>query len=184
MSHYSIYFSFIANLEGGPATKGYVPDVGNSRSGVTIATGFDLGQRKLADLQALDLPEALLDRLSPYLGLTGQAAVTQLATQPLNITAAEAEQIDEAYKEPFINRLAASYAKSGGGDFAQLPAQMQTVIASVAFQYGDLASRTPNFWKQVVAHDWNAAHSNLLNFGDRYTSRRRQEAELLSQAMS
>ncbi|WP_415755365.1 pesticin C-terminus-like muramidase [Pseudomonas leptonychotis] len=184
MSHYSIDFSFIAHLEGGSATKGYVPDAGNSRSGVTIATGFDLGQRQLADLQALDLPDALAERLRPYLGLTGHAAMAQLSTQPLSITAAQVEQIDEAYKEPFINRLAASYGKCGGGDFAQLPAQMQTVIASVAFQYGDLASRTPNFWKQVVAHDWNGAHSNLLNFGDRYTSRRRQEAELLFQAMS
>lgn len=184
MSHYSIDFSFIAHLEGGSATRGYVPDAGNSCSGVTIATGFDLGQRQLADLQALDLPDTLAERLRPYLGLTGHAAMAQLSTQPLSITAAQAEQIDEAYKEPFINRLAASYGKCGGGDFAQLPAQMQTVIASVAFQYGDLASRTPNFWKQVVAHDWNGAHSNLLNFGDRYTSRRRQEAELLFQAMS
>jgi hypothetical protein len=184
MSHYSIDFSFIASLEGGPATKGYVPDAGNSRSGVTIATGFDLGQRKLADLQALALPDGLLERLRPYLGLIGPAAVTQLATLPLVISVAEAQQIDEAFKEPFINRLAASYAKSGGGDFAQLPPQMQTVTASVAFQYGDLASRTPNLWKQIVAHDWAAAHANLLNFGDRYTSRRRQEAGLLSQGMS
>jgi GH24 family phage-related lysozyme (muramidase) len=49
----------------------------------------------------------------------------------------------------------------------------------VAFQYGDLASRTPNFWRQVVAHDWSAACANLANFGDRYPTRRKQEAQLL-----
>lgn len=184
MSQYSIDFSFIAHLEGGPATKGYVPDAGNSRSGVTIATGFDLGQRKLADLQVLALQDGLLERLSPYLGLIGQEAVTKLAKLSLVISDAEAEQIDEAFKAPFINRLVARYARSGGGDFAQLPTQMQTVIASVAFQYGDLASQTPNFWQQIVAHDWRAAHANLLNFGDRYASRRRQEAALLSQAIA
>ncbi|QLF92339.1 peptidase [Pseudomonas sp. ABC1] len=184
MSRYSIDFSFIAKLEGGSATRGYVPDAGSSRSGVTIGTGFDLGQRKLADLQAMSLPDALCERLSPYLGMIGQTAVAQLAKLPLIVSAAEAEQIDEAFKEPFINRLAGNYAKSGGGDFSRLPAPMQTVIASVAFQYGDLASRTPNFWQQIVKHDWVAAHANLLSFGDRYTNRRRQEAALLSKAMA
>lgn len=179
MSRYTIDFTFIARLEGGPATRGYVPDAANSRSGVTIATGFDLGQRHLADLQKLGLEAGLVQRLSPYLGLTGQQAVAKLAGLPLTLSAAEAEAIDEAFKLPFIERLATGYAKAGGGDFAALPAAAQTVIASVAFQYGDLASRTPNFWKQVVAHDWNAAYGNLQNFGDRYATRRRQEATLL-----
>ena len=74
----------------------------------------------------------------------------------------------------------ASCAKASGVDFAQLPAPMQTVIASVAFQYGDLASRTPKFWAQVVARDWSSALANLRNFGDSYGTRRRKEADLLS----
>jgi Bacterial toxin homologue of phage lysozyme, C-term len=183
MSHYLIDFNFIARLEGGPATRGYVPDAANSRSGVTIATGFDLGQRHFDDLQALGLPAGLCERLSPYLGLTGQAAIAKLKDCPLVISSDEALLIDEAFKTPFINRLARSYSQAGGGNFSDLPAQMQTVIASIAFQYGDLGSRTPNFWRQVVAHDWQGAHANLLNFGDRYANRRRQEADLLVQAM-
>ncbi|GAD61423.1 pesticin C-terminus-like muramidase [Aquipseudomonas alcaligenes] len=179
MSRYTIDFTFIARLEGGPATRGYVPDAANSRSGVTIAIGFDLGQRHLQDLQSLGLDAGLVQRLSPYLGLTGQQAAARLAQQPLTVSAAEAEAIDEAFKRPFIERLAAAYTKASGGDFGALPTAAQTVIASVAFQYGDLASRTPNFWKQVVAHDWAAACANLQNFGDRYATRRRQEAALL-----
>jgi hypothetical protein len=179
MSRYAIDFNFIARLEGGPATRGYVPDAANSRSGVTIATGFDLGQRHLADLQTLGLEAGLVQRLSPYLGLIGQQAAAKLAQQPLTVSPAEAEAIDEAFKLPFIGRLATAYAKAGGGDFAALPGAAQTVIASLAFQYGDLAARTPNFWKQVVSHDWAAARGNLQNFGDRYQTRRRQEATLL-----
>ncbi|WJN57746.1 pesticin C-terminus-like muramidase [Pseudomonas sp. SO81] len=179
MSRYAIDFSFIARLEGGPATRGYVPDAANSRSGVTIATGFDLGQRHLADLQRLGLEAGLVQRLSPYLGLIGQQAAACLARQPLTVSAAEAEAIDEAFKLPFVDRLSAAFTKAGGGDFAALPGAAQTVIASVAFQYGDLASRTPNFWRQVVAHDWSTTCANLANFGDRYPTRRKQEAQLL-----
>ncbi|WP_393941438.1 pesticin C-terminus-like muramidase, partial [Shewanella sp. S23-S33] len=40
-----VNFGFISGLEGGPILQGYVPDPKNSNSGVTIATGFDLGQR-------------------------------------------------------------------------------------------------------------------------------------------
>ncbi len=63
-----------------------------------------------------------------------------------------------------------------------------TVIASVAFQYGDLESRTPNFWKQVISGDWEAAEANLRNFGDNYGTRRVKEADYynkkdLSQSM-
>lgn len=184
MSRYAIDFSFIAALEGGAMTRGYVPDAANSKSGVTVGTGFDLGQRGVQDLQALNLPADLLRRLTPYLGLTGLKAKQFLVDQPLSISSAEAELIDEAYKAPFVDRLAAAYTRASGVDFAQLPAPMQTVIASVAFQYGNLATRTPNFWAQVVARDWKSALANLRNFGDSYTTRRRKEADLLGSQLT
>ncbi|NBF02538.1 peptidase [Pseudomonas sp. Fl5BN2] len=184
MSRYSIDFSFIAALEGAAKTQGYVPDAANSKSGVTVGTGFDLGQRKLKDMQALNLPADLLQRLEPYLGLTGMEAKNFLDGRPLSISSGEAELIDEAFKAPFVERLAARYLKASGVDFAQLPAPMQTVIASVAFQYGDLASRTPKFWAQVVARDWPSALANLRNFGDRYAPRRCKEANLLGSQLA
>jgi hypothetical protein len=49
----------------------------------------------------------------------------------------------------------------------------------VAFQYGDLAKKTPNFWKQVTSGDWGAAKRNLLDFQDKYPTRRKKEAALL-----
>ncbi|AIB37600.1 MULTISPECIES: pesticin C-terminus-like muramidase [Pseudomonas] len=179
MPNNSIDMAFIAQLEGGSATRGYVPDPENSRSGVTIGTGFDLGQQK--DLTML--PKDLSDRLLPYLGLIGAEAVARLERLPLNVSAEDARRIDEAYKAPFIERLASDYSKAAGRPFDALPAPMQTVIASVAFQYGNLASRTPKFWAQVVAADWNAAESNLRNFGDRYSTRRCKEAALLASAL-
>ena len=44
-------FKFISQLEGGRATTGHVPAAGVSSSGVTIATGFDLGQPMLWTLR-------------------------------------------------------------------------------------------------------------------------------------
>jgi GH24 family phage-related lysozyme (muramidase) len=54
------------------------------------------------------------------------------------------------------------------------------VVASVAFQYGDLSRRTPNFWRQVTSGDWDAALNNLRHFGDKYPTRRNKEADLLA----
>ncbi|MCZ6804491.1 MAG: pesticin C-terminus-like muramidase [Proteobacteria bacterium] len=64
-------------------------------------------------------------------------------------------------------------------NFEQVGCIRQTVVASVAFQYGDLESRTPNYWQQVTTGDWPAALYNLRNFGDRYPTRRNKEADLL-----
>ena len=184
MSRYAIDFSFIAALEGAAITRGYVPDPDKSKSGVTVGTGFDLGQRNVEDLQALNLPADLIRRLTPYLGLKGLKAKAFLDGQPLNISSDEALLVDEAFKAPFVDLLAANYTQASGVDFAQLPAPMQTVIASVAFQYGNLASRTPKFWAQVVARDWKSALANLRNFGDSYGTRRRKEADLLGSQLT
>jgi len=68
-------------------------------------------------------------------------------------------------------------------DFFSLPRQAQTVIASVSFQYGNLALRTPNFWKAITAQDWKRTIAILKKFGDRYPSRRNAEANLLEGLM-
>ena len=176
----NVDFTFISDREGGQALTGYVPDPSGSRSGVTIATGFDLGARDAGDLLALGLPSGLRASLHPYLGLTGQSAVSALAKQPLTITQTDADLIDRASKANALTGLVASYNASSSVTFSSLPAQAQTVIASVAFQYGSLAIATPTFWKHVTSQDWAAAVSELRNFGDRYPTRRNLEADLLS----
>lgn len=65
--------------------------------------------------------------------------------------------------------------------FDQLSSACQTLIASVAFQYGNLAICTPNFWLQVTIGDWQTALNNLRHFGDMYPTRRNIEANLLEQ---
>jgi len=179
-----IDYAFISEREGGSVTEGYVPASQISRSGVTIATGFDLGQRSEADLTKLGLAADLIAKLEPYLGKTGKEATDALKAQGLKISTAEAGEIDKAVKAAEVNRLGRQYLAAADNrsktDFFSLPAEAQTVIASVAFQYGDLATRTPKFWKAVSAQNWSQAVNILRDFGDAYSTRRNLEADLLA----
>ena len=170
----NIDFDFILKQEGFE-TKGYVPDAENSKSGVTIASGFDLGARKESDLTGL--PKDIIDILKPFLGFQG-AEASEIAPN-LEVTEDQAKIINEFAKSEAITKLKSKWENATGTSFDDLGTEQATVLASVAFQYGDLESRTPNFWKQTTSGDWVGAYKNLLKFGDRYTSRRLDEAALL-----
>jgi hypothetical protein len=174
----TVNFGFISELEGGPALKGYVPDPKNSNSGVTIATGFDIGQRSLNELYSLFTPE-LAKKLAPYYGLKKQKAVAELQKTPLRITAEQAAEIDQVVKGQLLNQLEQRYNSAAHTNFADLPECMQTVIASVAFQYGDLSKKCPKFWQAATSADSEAMANELNHFGDRYPTRRRREAAYL-----
>ena len=90
---------FILKLEGNQRRTAYVPNPEGSKSGVTIATGFDLGARGVADLEKMGLPRSLIDKLEKYLGKKKQEAVKFLRENPLTITQAEADAIDCAQQE-------------------------------------------------------------------------------------
>ena len=172
-------FNFIQTVEG-TENQGYVPQnsygkvLGNS--GVTVATGFDLGQRKNADLAGL--PPELIKKLQPYLGVKGKDAL-KLNYSDLNLTDEEVNIINEfAYNEN-ITRVDRLLKRDSDFEFDNLPLEAQTVIASVAFQYGDLSKKTPKFWGHVTNGDWNGAIAELENFGDSYGDRRQLEANLL-----
>jgi len=170
----NIDFDFILKQEGFE-TKGYVPDAENSNSGVTIASGFDLGARVLEDLKGL--PQDIIDVLTPFLGFKGVAA-EDIASN-LNITEDQGKIINEFAKSEAITNLRTEWENTTGTSFDDLSKEKATVLASVAFQYGNLEKATPNFWKQTTSGDWEGAYNNLLDFGDRYDSRRKEEANYL-----
>lgn len=176
-----IDYSFLSNLEGGSKSIGYVPAAEVSKSGVTIATGFDLGQRNEADLKTLKLDTTLIAKLKPYLGLKAIAAQNIIINNPLTISAMQAKTIDKAVKLAHIAKLKLKYdAASSAKKFVDIPAGAQTVIASVSFQYGvGLNVRAPKFWKAVTKQDWKEGIKILKDFGDAYPTRRKKEAALL-----
>ena len=179
-----INYEFLSRLEGGSRTRGYVPVPGSSESGVTIATGFDLGQRDEDDLKQLELDESLLTKLKPYIGEKGEAAAALIKKSPLTISVSQAQAIDQAVKKKHLGRLRARYRSASGNTagkpFFDLPPEAQTVIASVSFQYGvNLRVATPKFWKAASSQNWRKSVAVLRNFGDAYPTRRRKEARLL-----
>jgi hypothetical protein len=173
---------FIAELEG-QSCMGYVPlrggqPIGNS--GVTVGIGVDLGQRSEAELVRLGLSLALVARLKPYLGLRRADALQALSARPLRLSTAEAGELSGVIASDIIARVAKRYWADAGRRFADLPPAAQTVIASVAYQYGDnLPKACPRFWRLVAGQDWTGAVAELENFGDDYAPRRRKEAKLL-----
>lgn len=178
-----IDWRFIGELEEQSALSGYVPNPEGSESGVTIATGVDLGQLTATALYSLGLPGPLATRLLPYVGLRGEAAVAALAAAPLTITQAESDALDAADRAPTIGALSAYWMRARGRDvplFRDLPDAPQTVVGSVAFQYGpNLARRCPRFWRAATAADWRGVIAELRAFGDDYPTRRHREADYL-----
>lgn len=121
---------------------------------------------------------------TPYMGLKNAAAQTQLNSSPLSITSAQATEINQAVKANALSKLVVNYDNAvGAGAFYSLPQEAQTSIASVSFQYGNLANSAPTFWGKVVAKDWAGAVSELRNFGDSYPTRRGLEADRLQQGI-
>ena len=182
---FSVDFGFIRQLEGELILSGYVPEPDLSHSGVTIGSGIDLGQRDEESLRALGVPDDLCERLRPYFGLKKFEAVAALERAPLEITLEEAEILDHAVVGQILTSLAAKFDEDSDTPFQELDSGKQTVVASVAFQYGtDLRGRTPNFWHQVTTGDWDSALANLRDFGDAYPTRRNKEARLLNESMT
>jgi GH24 family phage-related lysozyme (muramidase) len=177
-----IDYQFLSDLEGGCNTIGYVPASGVSKSGVTIATGFDLGQRSENDLKSLNLDAALILKLKPYLGVKATDAKTLIKKKPLEITPSQAQAIEKAVKARHISQLKLKYNSAVGNTkkFVDVPSEAQTVIASVSFQYGvNLKIRAPKFWKAATSQDWPQVVKILKSFGDAYPTRRRKEAALM-----
>jgi hypothetical protein len=194
---YCIDMQFLTQLEGS-VSYGYVPTYRRGarkgeaigQSGVTIGVGCDLGGRSEADLRRLGLPCDLVVKLRPYLGKRRAEAQQVLASCPLRLTDAEAALLSAAIAGEIFACLAARYDRAvadvpGARRFHELPWQAQTVIASVAYQYGDnLPRATPRFWAKAVAQDWSAVAHALENFGDAYAPRRLREAQLLRRMLA
>lgn len=187
-------------VEGPRQLRGYIPArpgnfYGNANqrpdtytvigvSGVTIATGCDLGQTDAATLQSYGLPLAIVNQLRPYLGQKSAAAIAKLSALPLTIAADTAALLDECVHAGYLQRyVAPAYKKASGADFDTLPKQAQAVVFSVCYQKGCGGVRRdwPKLWGYLVAQDWCAASKELRTGFTLYKLRRRIEGDLLQE---
>ena len=204
-----IDWDFISGKEGKAWTQGYVPtSMGQylgtekydatkhgavlGKSGVTIATGFDIGQHNEWDLKSLGLALPLRAKLKPFLLLKKLEATKKLEEKSgLAIDADEAKQIDTAEKRKVIKHLQTRYnlksaEKKKTLQFQQLPSEIQTAIASFAFNFGDNLDNekepAKTFWALVTDQDFEAA-ATLLEKQTFLAKRRKAEAALMRKGM-
>jgi len=181
-----IDWSFISDREGGARAAGYIPTDRDGKvigkSGLTIATGFDVGQMSIEELSNSGLSGDVVSLLSPYVGVTGENALKVLnSSKAPFLNAEQIAEVDRYTHAKTLGGLRRRYSNStDGANFFDLTSRQQTVLASAAFQYGaNLEEATPGFWRQVTKGNWDEAYKNLMNFGDSYSTRRQAEAAYL-----
>ena len=195
----SIDIAFITlileRFEGRGITRGYVPVDKSGEplgaSGVTIATGLDLGQQTRAGLKAMDIPETLINRFSPYLGAQKKEAQYILARQPLTLTREEVATVDAAVHAKYIDETAELFGRDA---FAAAPKEVQAVAVSLHFQFGVPFRKTStalgNAWEAMRRGEYAYAAAQLrepLGWSrshQAYLKRRNAEADLLERATS
>lgn len=196
----------VARWEGGQILHGYVPipkktGIVAGKSGMTIATAFDIGQRTLEGLQSLNLGATINAKLEKYVHLDFKGKTRAEVLQKIASTApvpkvekAEANTIDVASFGFHLNSAIQSWdqnRESGVPAFRALPVGWQTVVLSRTFHQGpglpnDTASS--DFYDAATSGKWTdaiqalrvykAAHSQQW-----YLDRVKLEADMLSQQL-
>lgn len=179
-----IDWDFLNKEEGGSCLNAYVPKIkdGKILSGVTVGCGIDLGQRNENDLAVLDLPFSLHEKLKPYLLLKGNSAAQFLEKNPLSITEDQARILNHAVRDHDIGLMIRIYERFSKLKFLNIPAQAQTVLASLAWNFGPSLDRSiPSTFTSAVIGDWKNFGFKLKNFPGEAAlkARRNREAALI-----
>ena len=175
---------FLGQQEGAAKTKAYVPTKDGKvldSSGVTIGTGVDLGSKDKNYFRYLDDTD-LVTKLEPYFGKKKDSAVNKLKEVPLTLTKEEVKKLDAYVKKMEFRSLKNRWNQDSSVKWKDLPSGKATAVASVYYQYGPKMF-THNFWTQVTGGQWQQAYNNLMNYGDKYPSRRKREAAVLKKAL-
>lgn len=189
-----IDFAAVSQFEGKQRLDGYVPMSKGQvagRSGVTIATGWDIGQMNKQEIKALNLPPALEQKVLPYAGKVKGEAVEALQAQPLAISRDEANLIDQKIKAKHLDAAIRSWDAGKDGQpptvkFAELTSAQQTVLFSRTFHQGVGMANTAtarDFYAAAQRGDWQQAEAELRDYpaakAGWYKNRVNAEADLL-----
>jgi hypothetical protein len=194
----AIDFQYIATLEGNQWLRGYVPfkrgGIVAGRSGMTVASGFDVGQWSLSQLGTMGFPSPLLDKLKPFANVNFKsrdksqvaAQVATLGPVPV-LTKAEADLCDGRVFSAILGQAQKAWDtghSAGVPAFTALPAGWQTVWLSRYYQEGP-ATRVAlgkTFRAQALAGKWADAVTSLRSYTE-YGARAKAEANVLAAAL-
>lgn len=191
----AIDFQYIAALEGNQWLRGYIPfkrsGIVAGRSGMTVASGFDVGQWSILQLGTMGFPATLLDKLKPFANVNFKsrnksqvaAQVATLGPVPV-LTKSEADLCDgRVFSKILAQALKAWNAGRSAGvpAFTALPAGWQTVWLSRYYQEGPATqvSLGKTFRAQALAGKWTDAMASLRSYTE-YGVRAKAEAKVLA----
>jgi len=162
----------------GPTPVGYVPGKGKQpidpKSGVTIASGFDIGHYTPDQIRAMHLPVELTAKLLPYAAygpgkfrMGMNAEQTRLsekkAGRELRLNDLELHAIDAVVMVTVARAVNRLYSRNGA-NFLKLPRAAQTAIMDVGFNsgagFGYVAAAQR---QQVAAHKLKSVSRDALN---------------------
>jgi hypothetical protein len=186
-----IDYKVIATLEGGQKLKAYIPNNNGKvigKSGVTVATGVDLGQHRKSAMMKWDIPKSLRNKILPYAGKKKNEALEYLREHPLEITKEEATALDRVLHSNILADLVSWYDRdTKGSRFGELPEEAQTVLFSATYNMGYVPKAAPRFWGKMIEQDWEGA-SKLLQAWPTSSkglkNRREREGEYLEAAIT
>jgi GH24 family phage-related lysozyme (muramidase) len=182
----------------GVRLKAYIPKRGGlpiQSSGVTIGKGLDLGQQSVESLRRMNIPDYLIERFKPYLGLKGRDAAKALALATREkrvptITREEEKLVSDNSVRDYAKNFQADFKRYVGYDVSELSENQQLALASMYFQNGVGSSKskdeggktglfirnaedsakygspTTNFLKQLQDRDFEKAAGNISTWSN------------------
>ncbi|MCP1197460.1 pesticin C-terminus-like muramidase [Acetobacter senegalensis] len=189
---YSVDTSFIEAKEG-VKSEGYVPlnpdNTVMGNSGVTIGVGIDLGQQSVESLKNAGVDPSIIQKLTPYLGLQRDEALSFVKQNPLSLSNPELTSLDNTFIHSQIDATATHFQQLSGKEFTSLPYEVKTALVDITYQFPSTSS-APKFWDAVGREDWAGAVKELRNFYDSDASpptgdltRRAEEADRIQKSL-
>ena len=171
----NIDFSALSSFEGGQIPQSYLlmDKKGNviGQSGITIATGFDIGQHSVDEIKSYGFTKTLEKKLLPFADakkecakeLLSLARETKFSNEELNQIdfVVQGHHLDLAIKSWNANRLENTPL------FKDLSSSQQTVLLSRTYHQGPSMPDTmvaKKFYGSAINNNWIAAENHLRNY--------------------
>jgi hypothetical protein len=191
----NINFLALSKFEGGQIDHGYLP-MNNQKnvlgqSGITFATGFDVGQCSPRDIKKYLFSDTIEKKLLPFAGAKKDEAKILLPLGAKTILSKEElNEIDFKVKGYHLKSVIKSWnirRLEGTPKFEELSSAQQTVLLARTFHQGlDMpeTSVAQKFYKSALKNNWKEAERYLRNYNVKdkyYINRVNDEANLLKQ---
>jgi hypothetical protein len=193
----SVDFERISRWEGGQYLNGYIPIRGGvvyQNSGLTIATGYDLGQVDARELGSVGLDAATLAKLTPYTSMPfrnyTRAELLDYISRTIgapvpDIPKAQADLLDKSSHGKHLSIAINIWDRAKSSlvpAYRSLPTPWQTVLLSRFFHAGTISRlrRYSRFWTNATAGEWATAIAALRTSDPGFAGRLAEEADYLA----